>query len=109
MVQPLQMGITEFQMVLSPKAVALTADELLKKQNSHITIKESTFAKASEGQEEIIKIEQLSPKTTTGSMSQAEGNYQQDFMISAPNAAAQLLHTEGCKKCYAVIQIANGI
>jgi ribonucleoside-diphosphate reductase alpha chain len=50
--------------------------------------------------EEIVKIEQLSLKTPTGSLSVEEGTATGLYDICPECGGASLAYEEGCKKCY---------
>lgn len=71
--------------VVQASSASLTADGVLRK---------------TESAEEIVKIEQLSLKTTTGNLSTTTGMSTGLYDICPECGGASLAYEEGCKKCY---------
>lgn len=70
--------------------------------NSHIqVVAADAEPKEKEAKEEIVKLEQLSLATTTGSLSSTEGTATGLYDICPECGGASLAYEEGCKKCYA--------
>jgi len=68
---------------------------------THIQVVAADVAPKEEVKEEIVKLEQLSLQTQTGSLSVAEGTATGLYDICPECGGASLAYEEGCKKCYA--------